>query len=337
MTLNAAIPAAADDTPPAEARALWYLAAGKTGLRTSALPAEDDPGLLTVRTLFTGLSCGTERLILEGRVPESEYERMRAPMQEGDFPFPVKYGYSNVGRVERGPAEWIGKRVHSLAPHQDLIRIHPDQAIPVPDRVPSRRAVLAANMETALNAIWDSGVGAGDRIAVVGGGVLGTLVAHLAAALPGAEVTLVDIAPAAASRAERLGLAFAAPAEVSDNCDCVFHASATTEGLSTALRLAGLEATVVELSWYGDRPVSLALGGAFHSRRLKLLSSQVGRVSESRRARFDHRRRREIALNLLADDRLDALLGREIAFADAPAQMADLLAGGGCPILAYPT
>jgi threonine dehydrogenase-like Zn-dependent dehydrogenase len=312
----------------AQATALWYAAARECVLNTEELRAPE-PGDCLVRTLWSGISRGSERLVFEGRVPESEYERMRAPLQQGAFPYPVKYGYCAVGMVDAGPAELLGRTVFCLHPHQDRFVVPADRVALVPEGVPARRAVLAANMETALNAHWDAGSGPADRIVVVGGGVLGLLVAYIAARLPGAEVTLVDLAESRAGLAEALGCRFVVPADCPQDADLVFHASASAAGLATAIAAAGLEARIVELSWYGEGSVAAPLGGAFHARRLQLVSSQVGQVSPSRRARFDYARRMRAALALLADDRLDALITDEIAFAEAPARLPALFAGAG--------
>ena len=319
------------------AEALWYVAPGRAEIRPEPgrIPA---PGELCVRALYGALSRGTERLVLSGGVPESEYERMRAPFMGGAFPFPVKYGYSIVGRVEDGPAE-AGEVVFALYPHQDRFTLPADAVVPLPDGIPPSRAVLAANMETALNGIWDASPGPADRIAVVGAGVLGALVARLCARLPAAQVTLVDIDPRREELARTLGVDFAAPEAAPGDCDLVFHASASAAGLATALRLAGEEATVLELSWYGADDVAVPLGKAFHSRRLRLVSSQVGNVAPSHRARWSRRRRLAAALALLADPALDALLAPAIAFHDLPSRLPDILAptsGILCQLIRYP-
>lgn len=292
-----------------------------------------------VRTLFSGISRGTERLVLEGRVPASEHERMRAPLQQGQFPFPVKYGYCATGIVEEGPDDLAGRTVFCLHPHQDMFVAPAAMLVPVPDGVPPRRATLAANAETALNAHWDAGTGPADRIVVVGAGVVGLLVAFIAARLPGADVTVVDVDEARASVVEKLGARFALPDAAPADADVVFHASASPAGLATALAAAGQEAAVVELSWYGAREVAAPLGAAFHSRRLRLVSSQVGQVSPGRRPRWTYRRRLEAALALLADgDALDVLVAEDIAFADAPGRLPELLAagvGGLAPVIRY--
>jgi len=329
------------------ARALWYVAPGQVELRDEILP-KPAAGEVLVATSYSGVSRGTERLVMAGKIGQAEWQRMRAPMQAGDFPFPVKYGYCATGIVEAGNKQLIGRPVFVLHPHQDRFVAPAGMATPIPDGVPLRRATLAANMETALNALWDSGAGPADRIVVVGGGIVGLLVGYLAARLPGAEVTLIDVAEERRAIAETLGMRFYSPSPrargepcgeaMPHDADVVFHTSASAPGLATAIDAAGFEATIVELSWYGDGAVAAPLGGAFHSRRLKLVSSQVGQVATSRRARWDYGRRLGAALQLLRDNRLDALITEEIAFAEAAARLPALLAAGAkglAPVMRY--
>ena len=323
----------------ATAQALWYVAPGRAEIRPEriAAPAEDE---VLVRALHGGLSRGTERLVFSGRVPAGEFERMRAPHMGGSFPFPVKYGYATVGRVEHGPAELVGRAVFALYPHQTCFTLPATGVVPIPDGVPPPRALLAANMETALNAMWDATPGPADRIAVVGGGVVGALIAWLAGRLPGAQVTLVDIAPDRKDLARALNVGFATPDAAPRECDLVVHASSSAAGLATALALAGNEATVLEMSWYGAGEVAVPLGAEFHSRRLKLISSQVGQVAPSHRPRWTYRRRLAAALDLLADPRLDALLAPAVPFAELPARIAKILAPETrilCQLIDYPT
>lgn len=320
-----------------EALALWYVGAGECALNAAPLPALGPQDCL-IRTLWSGISRGTERLVFEGRVPPAEHQRMRAPFQQGDFPFPVKYGYCAVGRVEAGPQALLGQTVFCLHPHQDLFVAPAERLVVVPEQVPAKRAVLAANMETALNAHWDAGSGPGDRIVVVGGGVLGLLVAWLAARIPGTEVTVVDINPARAAIAAWLGLAFALPKDAPAEADIVFHASASEPGLATAIAAAGQEARIVEMSWYGEGSVAAPLGGAFHARRLQLISSQVGSIPPARRPRWDYARRSAAAMALLTEPLLDALISEEIAFTNAPTALPKLFAAdwpGSTAVLRY--
>jgi NADPH:quinone reductase-like Zn-dependent oxidoreductase len=320
-----------------QAQALWYVSPGKAEIRAEPL-SSPAAGQVRVRATLSALSRGTERLVFSGSVPESEYERMRAPFMDGSFPFPVKYGYAMVGRVEEGPADLKGRLCFALYPHQTVFNLPAENIVPLPDGLPAERAVLAANMETALNATWDGDAARARRIAVVGAGVLGLLAARLCVKLPGAAVTVVDIEPSRADVARKLGAAFATSDVAPADCDLVMHTSASDAGLATALRLAAFEATVLELSWYGARAVKVPLGEAFHSRRLKLVSSQVGHIAPSHRATWTYRRRLEEALRLLDDPVLDALLAPPVAFADLPNKLPDILnptSGVLCQLIRY--
>lgn len=312
-------------TQPHEARALWIAAAQKAVIRAETLPIPAAHEVL-LRTAFTAVSRGTERLVFEGRVPASEAARMRAPMQEGEFSFPIKYGYSSVGEIVQGPKHLLGRYAFALAPHQDWLVADAQRITLLPEGLEPARAVLAANMETALNGVWDAELKAGDRVLVIGAGVVGCLVAFLCARHPGTKVSLVDVDESKAAIAERLGLAFLTPSAVHDlDADVVFHASGHPQGLETALGAAGQEARIVELSWYGDALVPLSLGGAFHVKRLTLRSSQVGQLPLSQRARWTYARRVETALSLLRAPELDALINSECSFDALPERLGQIL------------
>lgn len=303
---------------PVMARALWLEPPRHVSVRDEPLPecgAQD----LMIRTRYSAVSRGTETLVYRGDVPETEYQRMRAPFQAGTLPGAVKYGYASVGVVEQGPSAWLGRAVFCLYPHQTAYVVPQTAVVAVPESVEPGRAVLAANMETAVNALWDAAPRVGDRISIVGAGVLGCLVAALCGRMPGVRVELVDIDADRAPVARALGVDFAVPLDAAGGRDLVFHASASSEGLNTALSLAGREAEIVELSWFGARPVTVGLGGSFHSQRLTLRASQVGTVAPARAARWDHGRRLELAVSLCADPRLDVLFAPDISFEALPA------------------
>lgn len=306
------------------AQAFWY-----TGQSTCALQdvqvSNPQAGQVLVKALYSCISRGTEGLVFRGGIPESEWLRMRAPFQEGDFPFPVKYGYASVGTVIGGDAGRIGETVFSLFPHQSFYALPVEACVPVPPYVPAQRAVLAANMETALNALWDGKPSPGDHICVVGGGVVGLLTAYACGQMPGSTVTLVDVNPERAGIASVLGLRFCLPQDAPRDQDLVFHTSASSAGLQTALKSAGSGAAVIEMSWYGDQSVEVPLGADFHSRRIKLISSQVGTIPAERQARWSFRRRMEVALSLLGDPRLDLLVSHRIPFVEAPERVPEVL------------
>ena len=307
----------------ADPRAFWITGPCTGEIRSEAL-GRCTPDDVRVRALYSGISRGTEGLVFRGEVPPGEYARMRAPFQAGEFPAPVKYGYASVGEVEEGPEALCGRRVFCLHPHQTHYVVPAAAAHPLPEAVPAARAILAANLETAINGLWDADVRLGDRVAVVGAGALGCLVARLAGRVPGCEVELVDPNPRRATVARALGVGFAAPGSARAEADLVIHASGTAEGARLALELAGFEATVVELSWFGTRSVALPLGERFHAQRLTLKSSQVGTVAPAQRARWTHARRLGLALRLLDDATLDVLVTGEDRFEDLPQAMARL-------------
>jgi threonine dehydrogenase-like Zn-dependent dehydrogenase len=315
------------------ATAFWLRAPGAGELREAPL-RPPGPGEVLVRTRYSGVSRGTEALVFRGGVPASQHAAMRAPYQDGEFPAPVKYGYLNVGLVESGPAALVGRTVFCLYPHQDRYVVPAAAVHPLPEEVPAARAVLAGAVETAVNALWDAAPLVGDRIAVLGAGMVGCCVARLLAGLPGARVQLVDPDPTRAATAAALGVPFRAPDAADGDCDLVLHASGSPDGLAGALALLGMEGEVIELSWYGDRAVSVPLGEAFHSRRLAVRASQVGTVSPARRARRSHADRMALALALLADPAFDALVTGESPFAELP-EIMPRLASGELPALCH--
>jgi threonine dehydrogenase-like Zn-dependent dehydrogenase len=316
-----------------EALAYWLREPGVGELRPVRLP-EPGPDDVLVRTLRTGISRGTETLVHRGDVPASQRSVMRAPFQDGEFPGPVKYGYLNVGLVEQGPADLVGRVVFCLFPHQSAYVVPAEAVTVVPDGIPPSRAVLAGTVETAVNALWDAGPLLGDRVAVVGAGMVGCCVARLLSRFPQVEVTLVDVEPSRSDVARDLGVRFALPADAAPDCDLVVHTSATSAGLQRSLDLLAPEASVLDLSWYGDRPVTVSLGGAFHSRRLSVRASQVGVVAASRRGRRTTRDRLALALDLLQDSAFDALITGESHFEELPDVMAGL-ASGTLPALCH--
>jgi threonine dehydrogenase-like Zn-dependent dehydrogenase len=303
--------------------AFWATGVGAGELRreTVVAPVDDE---VRVRTRWTGVSRGTEALVMRGEVPESEHERMRAPFQSGAFPFPVKYGYLNVGVVEHGPSALVGSTVFTLYPHQSEFVVPPHAVTIVPDAVPARRAVLAGAVETAVNVLWDARPALGDRVTVIGAGMIGCSIARLARAIPGVEVELVDVDVAKGPVAALLGVGFASPERATPDRDVVIEASGTQEGLRRALQLAATDGAVIVASWFGSRQVTLDLGADFHARRLSIVSSQVGEVAAGRRGRRTTRQRLELALRLLEDPAFDVLLNGSASWTDLPAVMASL-------------
>jgi NADPH:quinone reductase-like Zn-dependent oxidoreductase len=315
------------------ARAYWLAEPGYGEIRSAALrdPRAEEA---LVRTLVSGISRGTEALVFRGGVPESQYAAMRAPFQEGEFPGPVKYGYLNVGVVESGPDDLLGRTVFCLHPHQTAYVVPATAVSVVPDGVPPRRAVLAGTVETAVNALWDARPLVGDRVAVVGAGMVGLCVTRLLTTLPGVTATVVDADDSRAEVADALGAAFAQPSDAPTDLDLVVHASGTSAGLQLSLDLLGADGVVTDLSWYGDATVELTLGGRFHSARLGIRASQVGEIAAARRNRRTHADRMALALRLLEDPAFDVLLTGESPFEELPEVMAKI-ASGSLPALCH--
>jgi threonine dehydrogenase-like Zn-dependent dehydrogenase len=309
-----------------EAIAFWIDEPGVGVLRGQSVE-DAGHGDVLVRTRYTGISRGTESSVFLGRVPLREHDRMRAPFQEGDFPGPVKYGYLNVGVVEQGPAVLVGRTVFTLFPHQSAFVVPADAVVAVPTGVPDRRAVLAGAVETAVNVLWDAAPLIGDRVTIVGAGMIGCAIARLIRGIPGLDVVLVDIDASRREVADRLGVRFAAPGEAPGDRDLVINTSGSADGLQLALESVVTDGEVIEASWYGDRPVSVLLGADFHSRRLAIRASQVGAVALRRRGTRTTRDRMRLALHLLHDEAFDALLTGHSSWRDLPTVMAALAAG----------
>ncbi|WP_426998182.1 zinc-dependent alcohol dehydrogenase [Pseudarthrobacter sp. N5] len=325
-------------TQQPEATAYWTVGQDQGELRTEDLPAPG-PEEAVVRALYSGISKGTELIVHAARVPQRVAQEVRAPHQEGSFPSPVKFGYLSVGIVEQGPEDWTGRTVFCLHPHQDRYVVSTSELTRIPDGVPSRRAVLTGTVETAVNALWEAGPRLGDRIAVIGAGLVGGMVAALLRTFPLARLQLIDVDPARRKLADALGMAFALPADALPDCDIVFHCSASQEGLGRALQLVGDEGEIIEMSWYADNKVTLPLGEDFHARRLSIRASQVGVVARSRRHRRSKADRLDLAVSLLKDPVFDVFLTGESPFTDLPDVVQQLARGeleALCHVISYP-
>lgn len=270
-----------------------------------------------VKAQFSAISSGTERTVFSGDVPPVLHEEMRCPYMGGSFSFPVKYGYSLVGEVVAGPESLLYKRVHVLHPHQTLAAVRCEDLLVLPENLPPARATLISNLETAITAVWDSGVHVGDRALVAGFGIIGSLVARLLSGIPGTEVYVTDSDPHKTGLATRMGFALYEPLQHPD-LDVAFNASATAEGLQSAIDSLGTEGRVIELSWYGTHDVHLWLGDTFHSRRKAILCSQVSTIPAAMRTRWSRQRRRELAARLLCDPVFDQHISHVVRFEELP-------------------
>ncbi len=311
------------------AEAYWVVQPGRGELRPEPVAARPAAGRSIVVATAGAISPGTERLVGLGRVPRSEQSAMACRYMAGDFSLPVKYGYCVVGDAVAGAL--AGRRVFVMHPHQSVLEIDDRDAWPLPAELEPRRAVLIPNLETALNAVWDAAPGADEQALVVGGGAVGLLVAYAWWRETGRRAAVVETDAARAERAAALPFvaSVCGPEGIErGGVPLAFHASGTGAGLQCALDAVGFEGRVIELSWYGTEPVTLRLGGTFHSQRKRLIASQVGSIAAPRRATHGFADRLRAVVALLDDAALDVLLGAAVAFADLPAAMQDVYAGG---------
>ncbi len=298
------------------ARALWHNSPFDSTLRREVL-ADSKDGELLLRSMFSLVSQGTERLVACGAVPESLYGSMRVPYMGGNFSFPVKYGYALVGEVLNQGHPWQGRAVFVMHPHQDYCVVAQRDCFCLPANVSPRSAVLAANLETAVTALWDARPLLGERVLVVGFGLLGALTALLLKRFPGLDLWISEPNSYRKDLAKKMGFHLWEGQHVGEFDLCV-HSSATEDGLQMALDVLGREGRVLELSWYGNKRSALSLGEAFHHKRLRIISSQVAHLPSDMQARWGYARRKELVFKLLHSSDWRLLPDAELGLEDLP-------------------
>ncbi len=314
-------------------RALWHNSGDFSELRQVNYGALES-GVLEIKSLYSLISTGTERLVAKGFVPENAREAMRVPYMEGDFGFPVKYGYSLVGEVVT-PGAFFGKKVHLLHPHQEVIRVNSSAIFEIPQAVPAKRATLASNVETVVNAIWDAGVSVGDRVLVAGFGMIGSLLSRVLKMMPAVELFVLEKDENKRQLARQQG--FQLMEDIPEHYfDAAFNTTANGNALQQCILSVGTEGKIIELSWYGNAAVNLQLGSDFHYLRKKIISSQVSRIPAARSIRWDYKRRKKVVFELLKSDVFDNHINKVILFEESPAFFKDLRQGNfeglGCCI-----
>jgi 2-desacetyl-2-hydroxyethyl bacteriochlorophyllide A dehydrogenase len=318
------------------AAAVWFPRARVVELRTETLP-EPGPDEVRVRAVLSAISQGTEMLVYRGEVDAGL--ALDLPTLAGGYGFPLKYGYASVGRAVavgrdvRAVSE--GDLVFALHPHQDEYVLSESLVRHLPDRTTPEQGVFVANLETAINVVLDAKPRLGEVVAVFGQGVVGLLITQLLRR-SGARVVAVEPSALRRSFAERCGAELAITPQDGTvlrrltrgrGADLAIDASGSPSALQEAIDSVALEGTVVVCSWYGEKPVPLDLGGLFHRRRVRLVSSQVGRIDPSLAPRWDRERRLELATSLLGELVLADLITHRIPFARAADAYA-LLDGG---------
>ena len=266
---------------------------------------------IVVKTLFSGISYGTEKLVYSGKVPKSQRNLMKCPYQEGDFGNDIKYGYINVGKVVDGDKSYLGNNIFSLYPHQDFYKIPSNEALIIPNKIPLSRCLLIPNLETAINAVWDTLPSAGDRILVIGAGIVGLLTAYLINKIPGVNLFIVDKDPSKRKITKKLGINFLDAIPKKFDARFIYECTGDHRILNSLKNNITVNSTICVLSWYGDKKSDIALGENFFSKRAKLIMSQVSKISP---ARYDlnNQDRRKIALDILdASNDLDHLIEKK--------------------------
>lgn len=310
---------------PESSRQYWTEAAHTGALREVPVP-QPAPGELLIETLHSGISRGTESLVHRGEVPAAITELMQAPFQLGALPFPVSHGYLNVGVVRQGRSELIGQTVFTLAGHREHVVVPEAAAHVLPEGCPPQRALFAGIGEVGLNGLWEGPVMIGDRVAVVGGGLIGLTTALLASKMALQRLQVVEVDAERRTFIRDLGLDAVAPEQADLDNDVVLHSSSSSAGLATSLRLAGDDAVIVEQSWYGTGDQQVPLGADFHARRLRIVATQVGQVPGPRRMRRTRGQRLATALSML-DSRFDRLISGRSPLAQLPDVMQDVATG----------
>ncbi len=328
--------------PVTTATALWSSGQHTAALQSDPL-ASPEPGQVLVMALHSAISRGTESLVYAGGVPESVGDSMRAPFQQGNFAGPVKYGYLSVGVVtavgDDHDRHLLARRVFCLYPHQDRYVVPREALTLVPDGVPSARAALAGVLEVAINVIWDTAPAFGDRIAVIGCGLVGASVAMVLSQFPLQRFTLVDPAPRSESLAQSLGASWATPGNLIGEFDIVIHCSGTQEGLALGLSALAYEGEIIEASWFGQNSPDVPLGHDFHAKRLSIRCSQVSSVAAGNRARRTRADRMALAMEQLHRPIYDDLITGRSPFDQLPHTLAEVSAGlrpGWLEVIDYP-
>jgi threonine dehydrogenase-like Zn-dependent dehydrogenase len=300
-----------------KANALWHNTSECSAVLEQELPDRNNHMLL-IESLYSLVSLGTERLVASALMPVAIWNEMVVPYMEGSFSLPCKYGYSLVGRVLKGPAQYKGKTVHLMHPHQDKSWVNASSVYAIPPEIPAQRAVLASQVETAVNAIWDSRISLGDTILVAGFGLVGAIIALLASAIPGVKVVILEKNEYRKAIAREM--CFHVLDRMEDNndlFDLAIHTTGDEKALQYCIDHIGRESQVTEVSFYGKKSVNLALGGTFHTGRKRIVASQVSQIPSHMLSRWNLERRKDLVFNILKDKRFDLLTGNIVPFEHA--------------------
>ncbi len=296
-------------------KALWHI--DKEFSEWKSTPLEEAaPGSIKINTNFSMISTGTERLVAKCEVPASIQAEMSVPYMKGDFDLPVKFGYACGGQAQDG------KHYHYMHPHQDICIVNKEALFCLDNGLPPFKIPLVSNMETVLNAIWDSEYAESDKIAVCGFGNVGSLLANTLRLYAQKEAAIIEKEDWKKQKAQDMGWDVSSKEDA--RYDIIFHTTGSAAGLQYCIDHLNEEGKVIELSWYGTKKVNLRLGEDFHYKRLSIKSSQVGKISPTVRDEIDYKKRKEIAADLLLDTSYDKLVTNIVAWEDVPLLFKDI-------------
>ena len=296
-----------------ETYSLWLENKNKPKIKKKLLRPSNKPNTLIIKTLYSGISKGTEKLVSSGFVGKDQYKIMKSPFQEGTFSFPIKYGYINVGKVINGPKKLLHKNTFALYPHQDLFEINSKEVQILNESNNPKKYLLTANMETAINIFWDTQASNKDKIVIVGMGSVGILTAYYFKLQNYKNVFICDSNLKKKKFATLLGLNFKDFKSIKD-IDVVINTTSNYQIINKSFNKLNLEGKIVEASWYGNKKGIINLGGNFHSKRLKLISTQVSNIPKYLSNKHNYKSRLKLAIKALSSNKLLKLVNTESHF-----------------------
>ena len=291
---------------------LWIDKKKRSIIKHNRIVYKKNSKTVLVKTIYSGISKGTEKLISSKMVSKNQFELMQAPFQKGNFNLPIKYGYINVGKIINGPKNLINKNIFSLYPHQTIYEI-PIKNINLLPKDNLKKYVLVANMETAINIFWDCSANKNDKILIFGLGTVGLLTAFFFKLKNYKKIYVYDSNINKKKYCNLLRLNFINLKQAKD-FNIIINTTSNYKVLEKSMSILVNEGKIVEASWYGSKKGYLSLGDYFHSRRLKLISSQVSKIPNHMKNKYDYKKRLKLAINSLKHKKLEKLITSESNF-----------------------
>ena len=301
---------------------LWFCEPYKVEVR-SCQPLAIPAGQVRVRALCSAISAGTEMLVYRGQLPSELALDVSIAQMQKNPEYPLQYGYASVGIVEaigQGVEKsWLGKRVFSFAPHASHFNSESDALIELPDGIAAEDAVFLANMETAVNLVQDGRPMIGERVAVLGQGIVGLLLTAVLARFPLAELLAIEGIAERRELAKSLGASNACSPLRLDSAwaDLIYEVSGVPEALNSAIDLAVFDSRIIIGSWYGKKSTAIDLGGKAHRNRISICTSQVSSLAPELSGRWNKERRFDVAWQMLQTIKPSRLISHQVPLLEA--------------------